>query len=58
MLIVGYDINMINRLKKDLVSRFAMKYLRLVQQILGMRIIHEKKNKICVYHKKIILKMC
>ena len=45
MLIVGHDKNMINRLKKDLGSRFAMKDLGPIQQILGMKIMHDKKNK-------------
>lgn len=31
MLIVGHDKNMINRLKKDLVSRFSMNDLGLAQ---------------------------
>ena len=45
MLVVGHDKSMINRLKKDLGSQFAMKDLGQVQQILGMRIIHDRKNK-------------
>ena len=45
MLIVGHDKNMINRLKKDLGSRFPMKYLSPVQQILGMKIVCDKRNK-------------
>jgi len=45
MLIVGYDKNKINRLKKDLGSKFAMKDLGPAQQILGMRILRDRKNK-------------
>eukprot|EP00253_Pinus_taeda_P022514 PITA_22514 len=45
MLIVGHDKNKINRLKKDLGSKFAMKDFRPAQQILGMQIMHDKKNK-------------
>ena len=44
MLIVGHDKNMIYRLKKDLGSRFAMKDLGPIQKILGMKIMHDKKN--------------
>ena len=44
MLIVGHDKNMISRLKKDFGNKFAMKYLGLAQQILGMRIIRDKKK--------------
>ena len=45
MLIVGHDKNKINRLKKDLGSKFAMKDLGLAQQILGMWIMRDRKNK-------------
>ena len=45
MLIVGHDKNKINRLKKYLGRKFAMKDLGLAQQILGMRIMHDRKNK-------------
>ena len=45
MLIVGLDKNMINRLKKDFDSKFEMKDLGPTQQILGMRIMRDKKNK-------------
>ena len=45
MLVVGHDKSMINRLKKDLGSQFAMKDLGQAQQILGMRIIRDKKKK-------------
>lgn len=45
MLVVGQDKNMINRLKKDLSSQFAIKDLGLTQKILGMEIIHDRKKK-------------
>ena len=45
MLVVGHDKSMINRLKKDLGTQLAMKDLGQAQQILGMRIIHDRKNK-------------
>jgi len=45
MLIVGHDKNKINRLKKDLGSKFAIKNLGLAQQILGMWTMRGKKNK-------------
>lgn len=45
MLIVGHDKNKINRLKKDLGSKFAMKDLGPAQHILGMRIMRDRKNK-------------
>ena len=45
MLIVGQDKNMINRLKKDLGSKFVMKDLGRVQQILGMRIMRDRENR-------------
>ena len=45
MLIVGHDKNMINRLKKDLGSKFVMKDLSPAQQILGMRIMRDRENK-------------
>ena len=45
MLIVGHDKNKINRLKKDLDSKFAMKDLGPTQQILGMQIMCDRKNK-------------
>jgi len=44
MLVVGHDKNMINKLKKDLGIQFAMKYLGPSQQILGMKIICERKE--------------
>ena len=45
MLIVVHDNNKINRLKKYLGSKFAMKDLGPAQQILGMRIMHDRKDK-------------
>ena len=45
MLIVGHDKNKINRLKKDLGRKFAMKDLGPAQQILGMQIMRDRKNK-------------
>ena len=45
MLVVGHDKSMINKLKKDLGSQFAMKDLGQAQQILGMRIIRDRKNR-------------
>ena len=45
MLVVGKDKDMIDRLKKDLGNQFAMKDLGLAQQILGMRIMRDRKKK-------------
>ena len=45
MLIVGYDKNNINSLKKYLDRKFAMKDLGPAQQILVMQIMHDMKNK-------------
>lgn len=45
MLVVVHDKNMINKLKKDLRNKFSMKYLVPTQQIFGMRIIRDRKNK-------------
>jgi hypothetical protein len=45
MLVVGHDKNMIIKLKKDLGNHFAMKELGPTQQILGMKIIHDKKKR-------------
>lgn len=45
MLVVGKDKDMIDRWKKDLGSQFAMKDLGPTQQILGMRIMHDRKKK-------------
>lgn len=58
MLIVGHDKNMINRLKKDLGNKFSMKDLGPTQQILGMKIIHDRNKKSCGCHKKNILRRC
>ncbi|RVW72805.1 Retrovirus-related Pol polyprotein from transposon TNT 1-94 [Vitis vinifera] len=44
MLIVGFDIEKINNLKKQLSKQFAMKDLGAAKQILGMRIIRDKTN--------------
>ena len=56
MLVVGRDKSMVNRLKKDLGSQFAMKDLVQAHQILGMRIIERTKG--CGCHKKGILRRC
>ena len=53
MLIVGHDKNKINRLKKDLGSKFAMKDLGPAQQILGMRIMRDRKKKVVAVTRKI-----
>eukprot|EP00253_Pinus_taeda_P032649 PITA_32649 len=45
MLIVGHDKNKINRLKKYLGRKFAMKHLGLAQQILCMQIMCDMKSK-------------
>ena len=45
MLIVGKDISKINRLKKQLGVSFAMKDLGATKQILGIRIIQDRKEK-------------
>ena len=45
MFIIGHDNNKINRLKKYLGSKFAMKDLGPAQQILGIRIMRDRKNK-------------
>ena len=45
MLIVGQGKRIIKRLNKDLGSQFEMKDLGQAQQILGMRIIRDKKKK-------------
>ncbi|RVX19694.1 Retrovirus-related Pol polyprotein from transposon TNT 1-94 [Vitis vinifera] len=44
MLIVGFDIEKINNLNKQLSKQFAMKDLGATKQILGMRIIRDKTN--------------
>ena len=45
MLIVGKDISMINRLKKQLSESFALKDIGAFKQILGIRIMHDRKEK-------------
>lgn len=45
MLIVGNDINMIDKLKKDLSKSFDMKDLGLTQHILGLKIVRDRKAK-------------
>ena len=45
MSIYGQDKNMMNRLKKDLNNQFRMNNLGPSQQILGMNIMHDEKNK-------------
>jgi hypothetical protein len=45
MLVIGHDKNLIDKLKKDLGSRFAMKILGPTQQILGMDIIRGRKER-------------
>ena len=44
MLIVGFSIEEINNLKKQLSKQFAMKDLGDAKQIIGMKIIREKAN--------------
>ena len=44
MLIIGFSIEEINNLKKQLSKQFAMKDLGAAKQILGMRIIRDKAN--------------
>eukprot|EP00253_Pinus_taeda_P004954 PITA_04954 len=58
MLIVGHDKNKINRLKKYLGSKFVMKDLGLAQQILGMQIMCDRKNKrLWLSHEKYMKKV-
>jgi len=45
MLIVGKDISMINRLKKQLSDSFAMKDMRVAKKILGIRIMSDRQEK-------------
>jgi hypothetical protein len=45
MLVIRHDKNMINKLKKDLGNQLAIKYLGLTQQILGIKIIQDKKER-------------
>ncbi|KAI4323953.1 hypothetical protein L6164_023534 [Bauhinia variegata] len=44
MLIIGHDTKKIGDLKKELSKPFAMKDLGSAKQILGMKIIHDRKN--------------
>ena len=50
MLVVGHDKSIINMLKKDLGSQFAMKALGPTQKILGMMIIRDIRNKKLPYY--------
>jgi len=45
MLVVGHDKNMIKKLKKDLENQSVMKDLVPTQQSLGMKIIHDRKER-------------
>ena len=45
MLVVGQDANMIRKLKGELFKSFDMKDLGLAQQILGMKIVRDRKSK-------------
>ena len=45
MLIIGRDITKIKDLKKEMSKTFAMKDLGAAKQILGMRILRDRKNK-------------
>lgn len=45
MLIIAEDRSMINKLKKELLKHIDMKDLGSVQQILDMKIVHDKKAK-------------
>ena len=53
--IVGHGKSMIKRLKKDLGSQFALKALGSTQQIFGMMIIHDIRNKTLSYYSGVIL---
>ena len=44
MLVVGYNMQEINVLKRKLENSFAMKDLGATKQILGMRITRDRKN--------------
>ena len=57
MLIVGQDKNMINRLKKDLNNKFAMKDLGPTQHM-GINIMHDRKNKRFWLSQENILRKC
>ena len=45
MLIIGHNSSKIDRLKRELNKSFAMKDLRLVKQILSMKISRDRKNR-------------
>ena len=45
ILIIGHDSNKIDTLKRELSKSFAMKDLGLVNQILGMKISRDRKNR-------------
>ena len=53
--IVGNGNSMIKRLKKDLGNQFALKALGPTQQILGMMIIRDIRNKKLSYYLGVIL---
>ena len=53
--IVGHGKSMIKRLKKDLGIQFAMKDLGPTQNILGMMIIRDIRNKKMSYYSGVIL---
>ena len=55
MVIVGHGKRIIKMLTKGLGSQFAMKDLGITQQILGMMIIHDIRNKKLSYHSSVIL---
>ena len=45
MLIVGHDVGKIGKLKRELSKSYAMKDLGSVKQILGMKILHDRKKR-------------
>ena len=55
MLIVGNGKSMIKRLRKDLGSQFSLNDLGPTQQILGMMIIRDIRNKNLSYYSGVIL---
>ena len=55
MLIIGHGKSIIKRLKKDLGIQFEMKDFSPMQQILGMMIIHDIRNKKFPYYSGVIL---
>nr|KYP64042.1 Retrovirus-related Pol polyprotein from transposon TNT 1-94 [Cajanus cajan] len=57
MLIVGYDMREIQNLKRELNNSFAMKDLDPTRKIIGIKIIHDRKNGNCGYHNKSTLRM-